>query len=75
MPGIVVYECLARPLYAAIGIVHGGHSHLNQDRKEFPAKNRVDWERSFEPFVDDGIIALDACTAYTEFCNCVVLEG
>ena len=52
-----------------------GHSHLNQDRKEFPAKNRVNWEKSFEPFVGDGIIALDACTAYTKFCNCVVLEG
>ena len=51
-----------------------GHSHLNQDRKEFPTKNRVDWEKSFEPFVDEGIIALDACTAYTGFCNCLVIE-
>jgi serine/threonine protein phosphatase 1 len=51
-----------------------GHSHLRQDRKEFPAKNRVDWEKSFVPFIDEGIIALDACTAYTGFCNCVVLE-
>lgn len=51
-----------------------GHSHIHQDRKEFPQKNRVDWEKSFEPFVDEGIIAIDACTAYTGFCNCVVLE-
>lgn len=51
-----------------------GHSHLNQDRKEFPAKNRKDWQKSFEPFVDDGIIAIDACTAYTGFCNCLVIE-
>ena len=51
-----------------------GHSHLHQDRKEFPQKNRVDWEKSFEPFVDEGIIALDACTAYSGFVNCVVLE-
>lgn len=51
-----------------------GHSHLHQDRKEFPQKNRVDWQKSFEPFIDDGIIAIDACTAYTEFCNCLVVE-
>ena len=51
-----------------------GHSHLNQDRKEFPAKNRKDWKKSFEPFIDEGIIALDACTAYSGFCNCYVIE-
>lgn len=51
-----------------------GHSHIHQDRKEYPAKNRKDWRESFIPFVDEGIIAIDACTAYTEFCNCLVLE-
>jgi serine/threonine protein phosphatase 1 len=51
-----------------------GWSNIRQKRKEFPAKNRKDWETSFEPFIDEGIIALDACTAYTGFCNCVVLE-
>lgn len=51
-----------------------GHSHIHQDRKEFPQKNRVNWQNSFVPFVDDGIIAIDACTAYTEFCNCLVVE-
>ena len=51
-----------------------GHSHIHQDRKEFPQKNHVDWEKSFEPFIDDGIIAIDACTAYTGFVNCIVLE-
>jgi hypothetical protein len=51
-----------------------GWSHLVQDRKEFPTKNRVDWEKSFEPFIQPGIIALDACTAYTGFVNCVVVE-
>ena len=51
-----------------------GHSHLHLDRKEFPQKNREDWQKSFEPFVDEGIIAIDACTAYTGFCNCLVLE-
>ena len=51
-----------------------GHSHIHQDRKEFPAKNRKDWRESFVPFVDEGIIAIDACTAYTEFCNCLVID-
>lgn len=51
-----------------------GHSHLHQDRKEFPQKNRINWKKSFEPFIDEGIIALDACTAYSGFCNCLIIE-
>lgn len=51
-----------------------GHSHLRQNRKEFPPKNRKDWEKSFEPFIDEGIIAIDACTAYSGLCNVIVLE-
>lgn len=51
-----------------------GHSHLHQDRKEFPDKNRKDWQKSFEPFIDDGIIAIDSCCAYSGFLNCIVLE-
>lgn len=51
-----------------------GHSHLHRDRKEFPQKNRIDWQKSFEIFKDEGIVALDACTAYSGFCNCWVME-
>lgn len=51
-----------------------GHSHLHQDRKEFPNKNREDWQKSFEPFTDDGIIAIDSCCAYSGFLNCITLE-
>ncbi len=51
-----------------------GWSHIKQKRKEFPQKNRKDWQKSFEPFVDDGIMAIDACTAYTGMCNIVVIE-
>ena len=51
-----------------------GWSHIRQERKEFPNKNRKDWWKSFEPFVDDGIMAIDACTAYTGFCNVIVIE-
>ena len=52
-----------------------GWSHIRQERKEFPQKNRKDWLESFEPFIDDGIMAIDACTAYTGIVNCIVLEG
>ncbi len=51
-----------------------GWSHIRQERKEWPQKNRKDWLKSFEPFVDDGIVAIDACTAYTGKVNCIVIE-
>jgi serine/threonine protein phosphatase 1 len=52
-----------------------GWSHIRQERKEFHPTNRNGWEKSFEPFVDDGIIAIDACTAYSGFCNVIVIEN
>ena len=51
-----------------------GHSHLHMDRKEFPQKNQKNWQKSFEPFIDNGIIAIDACTAYSGRVNVIVLE-
>ena len=51
-----------------------GWSHIKQERKEYPKTNRIDWEKSFEPFVEDGIIAIDACTAYSGICNVIVVE-
>lgn len=51
-----------------------GHSHIHRTHKEFPQKNQKNWLESFQPFVDEGIIALDACTAYTGICNCYVIE-
>ena len=51
-----------------------GWSYIRQERKEFPKKNRKDWLKSFEPFVDEGIIAIDACTAYSGKINCIVIE-
>lgn len=52
-----------------------GWSHIRQERKEWPYKNRKDWMLSFEPFADNGIIAIDACTAYTEKVNVLVIEA
>ena len=51
-----------------------GWSHIRQEYKEWPPKSGKDWSKSFEPFVDEGIIAIDACTAYSGKINCVVLE-
>lgn len=51
-----------------------GWSHLRNQYKEFPQKTHKDFEKSFEPFIDDGIVALDACTAYSNKVNCFVLE-
>jgi serine/threonine protein phosphatase 1 len=51
-----------------------GWSHLRQERKEFPQKNYKNWQKSFDPFIDEGIIAIDACTAYTQLCNVVVFD-
>lgn len=50
-----------------------GWSHYKQDRKEFPTSQKEKIE-SFQPYYDTGIIAIDACTAYSGFVNCIVLE-
>lgn len=51
-----------------------GWSKIRQKYKEFPQKNRKEWEKSFQPFVDDGIIALDSGVSYSGFLNCVVYD-
>ncbi len=51
-----------------------GWSHIRQKRKEWPNASHKDWQKSFEPFVDEGIMAIDACTAYSDICNVIVIE-
>lgn len=51
-----------------------GWSHIKQKYKEFPDKSKKNFEKSFQPFVDKGIIALDACTAYSGICNIITIE-
>lgn len=58
-----------------------GHWHVSYTHKrfhnlghEFPGNDVKMSDCHFEPFIDDGIIGLDACTALTGKCNCVVLE-
>lgn len=61
-----------------------GHWHTSWARvnitgeleEEFPA-NKQDKDmmyETFKPYEEDGIIAIDACTAYSGFVNCIVLE-
>ncbi len=45
-----------------------GHSKIQGNGGEFGE------DADFSPFIDDGIIALDACTAYSGFVNCVVID-
>ena len=51
-----------------------GWSHIAQKYKEFPQKTHKDFEKAFQPYKEDGLIAIDACTAYSGKVNVVVLE-
>lgn len=51
-----------------------GWSHIDQKYKEFPQPTHKDFKHSFEPWIKDGIIALDACCAYSGKLNCIVIE-
>ena len=57
-----------------------GHSHLHKDGVEFDDEALCSFfptlrrQAKFTPFKDKGIIALDACTALTGFCNCITLN-
>lgn len=51
-----------------------GWGKIKMERKEFPSKSRSDWAKSFETYTNDGIVAIDACTAFSGFVNCYVLE-
>lgn len=45
-----------------------GFSHLRKECSEFGL------DAKFEPFIDEGIVALDACTVMSHKVNCYVLE-
>ena len=46
-----------------------GHYNLHHNGNEF------DESAHFEPFIDEGICAIDACTAYSHKVNCYVFES
>jgi hypothetical protein len=49
-----------------------GHSHLHHNGVEFPKEKGE--KAHFSPFKDEGIVAMDACTAYSHKVNCEVIE-
>jgi len=51
-----------------------GWSKIKHEREEFPDERTKGWEKSYEPYEKPGIIAIDACTAYSGIVNCIVLE-
>lgn len=54
-----------------------GNSKFHNDGMEFPNYRSTDPKHryaNFNPFIDDGIIALDACTAESRQVNCYTFE-
>jgi len=49
-----------------------GHANLHNYGVEFPHEKGE--EAHFSPFIDEGIVAMDACTAYSKKVNCKVIE-
>lgn len=51
-----------------------GWAHIRHKYKEYPSVGEPGFEESFKPFIDKGIVALDACTAFSGICNCFVIN-
>ena len=52
-----------------------GWSHIDQKYKEFPDPSHKHFQYSFQPWIKDGIIAIDSCCAYSHKLNCIVIEN
>lgn len=51
-----------------------GHANLHHDGAEFPDEEHPELKVIYTPFIDEGIVALDACTNVSGFINCVVID-
>lgn len=51
-----------------------GHWHASYGWSEFRGRSEWGSDAEFTPFIDNGIIAIDACTAYTQMVNVVVFD-
>lgn len=52
-----------------------GHWHASYGHSKIEGKgSKHEEDAIFTPFIADGIIALDACTAHSGFVNCVVID-
>ena len=50
--------------------IYCGHWHTEWGHTNLHNKK----EKIYEPFIDDGIVALDACTVISNKCNCITFE-
>lgn len=76
------FELWKQKLYPEDKCIVAGHwhtswywSHIKLERKEWPQKNREGWQNAFDPVVEENIIGLDACTAYSGKVNCMVFDS
>lgn len=51
-----------------------GHWHTSYGWSKFRGRSEWGSDAEFTPFIDDGIIAVDGCTAYTHMVNVVVFD-
>ena len=51
-----------------------GHWHCSWGHANYEGSPEFGEGANWEPFVAEGIMAIDACTAYTHKINCIVLE-
>lgn len=51
-----------------------GWAHIRNERPELPKKDDPNLVASFEPFIAQGIAAMDSCVVYSGFCNCLVID-
>ena len=51
-----------------------GHAYLHNEGVEYPEEDKPEQDAKFTPFIDEGIIALDGCTAYSHLVNIYVIE-
>lgn len=52
-----------------------GNTHFGDAPEEFPPiTSKIKLKKAFQPFIRDGIIAVDSCVHYSGFVNVVILE-
>ena len=75
------FECWKQKMCPEGKVIISGHwhtsygfSHIDQKLKEWPEKNRKDWQNSFKIWKRDDFIAIDGCVAYSGIVNCLVIN-
>ena len=75
------FECWKQKMCPEGKVIVSGHwhtsygfSHIDMKLKEWPDKNRKDWQDSFKIWKRDNFIAIDGCVAYSGIVNCLVIN-